>query len=88
MINFDKEIDFENWHYAYWQNTIISFKYGEFVDFSKKDLSNFGSSLESLAIYRHSSIYAVNVGTHTKQCKSKKRVKQGYLGVLKERKIG
>ena len=38
--------------------------------------------------YRHSSIYAVNVGTHTKNRGSKNRVTRGYLVVLKGRKIG
>ena len=35
-------------------------------------------------IYRHSSIYAVNVGTHAE---SENHVNRGYLVVLKGRKI-
>ena len=38
--------------------------------------------------YRHSSIYAVNVGTHKKTAEGENRVNQGYLVVLKGRKIG
>ena len=38
-------------------------------------------------IYRHSSIYAVNVETEKKNRRSKNRVNQGYLVVLKGRKI-
>ena len=37
--------------------------------------------------YRHSSIYAVNVGTHKKAAESKNRINRGYLVVLKGRKI-
>ena len=39
-------------------------------------------------IYRHSNIYAVNVGTLEKNCGSKNCVNRGYLVVLKGRKIG
>ena len=38
--------------------------------------------------YRHSLIYAVNVGTHKKLAESKNCVNRGYLLVLKGRKIG
>ena len=38
--------------------------------------------------YRHSSIYAVNVGTHKKAAESKNRINRGYLVVLKGRKMG
>ena len=38
--------------------------------------------------YRHSSIYAVNVGTHKKTSECKNRRSRGYLVVLKGRKIG
>ena len=38
--------------------------------------------------YRHSLIYAVNVGTHKKPAESENQVNQGYLVVLKGRKIG
>jgi hypothetical protein len=38
--------------------------------------------------YRNSSIYAVNVGTHKKTAESENCVNQGYLVVLKGRKIG
>ena len=38
--------------------------------------------------YRHSSLYAVNVGTQVKNRGSKNRVNRGYLVVLKGRKIG
>ena len=38
--------------------------------------------------YRHSSIYAVNVGTQNKNRGSKNCVNRGYLVVLKGRKIG
>ena len=37
--------------------------------------------------YRHSSIYAVNVGTQKQTRGSKNRVNRGYLVVLKGRKI-
>ena len=37
--------------------------------------------------YRHSLIYAVNVGTHRKIPESKNRVNRGYLVLLKGRKI-
>ena len=41
-----------------------------------------------LSMYRHSSIYAVNVGTHKKTEESENRVNRGYLVVvLKGRKI-
>ena len=40
------------------------------------------------SLYRHSSIYAVNAGTHIKNHGSKNRVNRGYLVVLKGRKIG
>ena len=39
-------------------------------------------------LYRHSSIYAVNMGTQKKNRGSKNRVNRGYLVVLKGRKIG
>ena len=39
-------------------------------------------------LYRHSSIYAVNVGTQKENRGSKNRVNRGYLLVLKGRKIG
>ena len=40
-------------------------------------------------MYRHSSIYAVNVGTHIKKRGKKKNyINIGYLVVLKELKIG
>jgi hypothetical protein len=44
-------------------------------------------------MYRHYSIYAVNVGTYKKPLKaktaeSKNHVNRGYLVVLKGRKIG
>ena len=42
---------------------------------------------ENPEIYRHSSIYAVNVGTQEKKCVSKNCVNRGYLVVLKGRKI-
>ena len=38
--------------------------------------------------YRHSSIYAVNVGIQKKNQGSKNRINRGYLLVLKGRKIG
>ena len=38
--------------------------------------------------HRHSSIYAVNMGTETKNRGSKNRVNRDYLVVLKGRKIG
>ena len=38
--------------------------------------------------YRHSSIYAVNVGTHKKPAESENRVNRAYLVALKGRKIG
>ena len=38
--------------------------------------------------YRHSSIYAVNVGTLEKTAESENHVNQGYLVILKGRKIG
>ena len=38
--------------------------------------------------YRHSLIYAVNVGTHKKKRGSKNPINRGYLVVLKGRKIG
>ena len=38
--------------------------------------------------YRHSLIYAVNVGTHTQKRGIKNPVNRGYLIVLKGRKIG
>ena len=37
--------------------------------------------------YRHSLIYDVNVGTHTKKHRRKNPVNRGYLVVLKGRKI-
>ena len=37
--------------------------------------------------YRHSLIYAVNMGTQKKNCGSKNRVNRGYLVVLKGRNI-
>ena len=43
--------------------------------------------LGMLMVYRHSSIYAVNVGTQIKNHGSKNRVNRGYLVVLKGRKI-
>ena len=43
--------------------------------------------LNQFVIYRHSSIYAVNVGTQNKNCGSKNRVNQGYLVVLNGRNI-
>ena len=39
-------------------------------------------------VYRHSSIYAVIVGTHKKTGESENHVTQGYLVKLKGRKIG
>ena len=39
-------------------------------------------------MYRHSSIYAVNVGTQKKKGRSKNRINRGYLVGLKGRKIG
>ena len=42
---------------------------------------------EKILMYRHSSICAVNVGTHKKTAESKTRVNRGYLVVLKGRKI-
>ena len=36
--------------------------------------------------YRHSSINAVNVGTHKKNAEGENRVNRGYLIVLKGRK--
>ena len=38
--------------------------------------------------YRHSLIYAVNVGTHKENMESETHVNRGYLVVLKGRKIG
>ena len=38
-------------------------------------------------MYRHSSIYAVDV-VHIKNVESKNRINRGYFVVLKERKIG
>ena len=38
---------------------------------------------EILPMYRHSSIYAVNVGTQNKN-----RINRGYIAVLNGRKIG
>ena len=40
------------------------------------------------SLYRHSLIYAVNVGTQIKNHGSKNRVNRGYLVVIKGRKIG
>ena len=45
---------------------------------------NFGGTIY---IYRHSLIYAVNVGTHKKTEEGQTRVNQGYLIVLKGRKL-
>ena len=42
----------------------------------------------SQVLYRHSKIYAVNVGKQKKNRGSKNRVNRGYLVVLKGRKIG
>ena len=39
-------------------------------------------------VYRHSSIYAVDVGTHKQTAESKNHVTQGYLVELTGRKIG
>ena len=46
------------------------------------------SLILKLVLYRHSSIYAVNVGTKKKNRRSKNHVNRGYLVVLKGRKIG
>ena len=46
---------------------------------------NFGGTIY---IYRHSSIYDVNVGTHKKIRESENLLNRGYLVVLKGRKIG
>ena len=42
----------------------------------------------TVTTYRHSSIYAANVGTQGKNCGSNNHVNRGYLVVLKGRKIG
>ena len=42
---------------------------------------------EIICNYRHYSSYAVNAGTHKKTAESENRVNQGYLVVLKGRKI-
>ena len=54
----------------------------EIIFFSK------GGLVEGTIVYRHSSIYAVNVGTHKKTSESENRVNCNYLVVLKGRKIG
>ena len=46
----------------------------------------FDGSLQLL--YRHFSIYAVNMGTHEKTAESENSINRGYLEVLKRRKIG
>ena len=56
------------------------------LDFKIKTPKN--RILSNLHLYRHSLIYAVNVGTHKKNEESKNRVNQGYLVVLKGVKIG
>ena len=43
--------------------------------------------IELFSMYRHSSIYAVNVGTQ-KNRRSKNRINRGYLVVIKGREIG
>ena len=69
----------------------------KFSQFSNKNENHFGSklyltksttALKNLDKWcRHSSIYAVNVGTHKKTAESKNTLNQGYLVVLKGRKI-
>ena len=46
------------------------------------------SCFQLIVLYRHSSIYAVNMGTHKKTAESKNHINRGYLVVLKGRKIG
>ena len=47
-----------------------------------------GKVINQETVYRHSSIYAVNVGTQEKKRGSKNRINWDYLVVLKGRKIG
>ena len=41
----------------------------------------------TVTTYRHSSIYAANVGTQGKNCGNNNHINQGYLVALKGRKI-
>ena len=51
------------------------------------ELANLFTSKGSLECYRHSSIYAVYVGTQMKNRRSKNSVNLGYLVVIKGRKM-
>ena len=48
----------------------------------------FLQKMKAISNYRHSSIYTVNLRSDKKTAESKNRVNQGYLVVLKGRKIG
>ena len=66
---------------------VIFFNCGRVLQFGAYSRLNSKEIIFS-ALYRHSLIYAVNVGTHKKTRRSKNRVNRGYLVVLKGRKIG
>ena len=63
-------------------------KYAEFITRFERMVRDPAPAVSiNYKYYRHSSIYAVNVGTQKQNRGSKNRVNRGYLLVLKRRKI-